>query len=282
MTGEWHKLAASDGTEVPVRVVEATDSPKAYFLLLPALGIPARFYRRLAEGLASEGVSTILLEQRGHGESPHKPVRGSKFGYSDFLDVDIAAAREWAQEQAAGSLFFLGGHSLGGHLSSIAAGRDSEGIDGVVHIACGFPYTGLYTRSAAKKIRTLCWLIPPLCLFFGYFPGNRVGFGGREYTRLMLDWRDWALHGTYDYGDVTGVEEDIARYKGRVLSISFEKDFFASDLAVEYSHSRLKNATVTTMKLGEAEQGKHLGHFDWARNPVGAVAAITNWMASGR
>jgi predicted alpha/beta hydrolase len=275
---DWHKLEAEDGTVVPVQVYHAEGKARATFLMLPALGIAAKFYRRLAEGLAAADIDVILFEQRGHGESPYRAARGQRFGYTDFLETDIRTALDFARGLAGDRPLYMGGHSLGGHLSSITAGRDGEDIKGVIHLACGFPYTRLYSRKAASKISTLCLLIPVMTFLFGYFPGNRLGFGGREYARLMRDWRDWALHGTYDYGHVTGVEDEIAAYRGRVLSIAFEKDFFASDLAVEYSHSRFRSADVTTMKLGEAEQGEYLGHFDWARKPDGAVAAIADWI----
>lgn len=276
---EWHKLEAEDGTIVPVQVYYAEGKAVATFLMLPALGIAARYYRRLAEGLAAKGLDVILFEQRGHGESPYRAGRGQRFGYSDFLETDIRTALDFARGLTGDRPLYMGGHSLGGHLSAITAGRSGANIKGVIQLACGFPYTRLYDRKAARKISILCRLIPLVTFFLGYFPGNRIGFGGREYARLMRDWRDWALHGSYDYGDVTGVEEDIARYEGRVLSIAFERDFFASDLAVDYSHSRFRKADVTVLKLGSAEQGEHLGHFDWARKPDGAVAAILSWIA---
>ncbi|WP_020399323.1 alpha/beta hydrolase family protein [Kordiimonas gwangyangensis] len=280
MTAEWHMLEAEDSTTVPVQIYTAIGKAKATALMLPALGIAAKFYRRLAEGLAGAGIDTVLMEQRGHGESPYRAKRGQGFGYTEFLDTDVRTALDFARGLSNGRPLYMGGHSLGGHMSAITAGRDGADIAGVIQLACGFPYTRLYSRKAAGKIKTLCALIPPVTFFCGFFPGDRVGFGGREYSRLMRDWRDWALHGTYDYGNVTGVEDDIAAYKGRVLSIAFEDDFFASDLAVEYSHSRLKNAEVTAIKLGAAEQGEYLGHFNWARKPDGAVAAIVNWIGA--
>lgn len=276
--GVWHHLETGPGKTVPVQVFEGAGAFQATFLMLPALGIAARFYRRLAAGLAARGIQTIVFEQRGHGESPYRPKRGAEFGFDAFLEEDIPVALAFARQKAGGKPFYLGGHSLGGHFSAIIAGRNPEGIDGVVQLACGFPYHGLYNRSSAKKIRILCRLLPLVCFVLGYFPGDKLGFGGREYSQLMLDWRDWALGGQYNYGKHTKIEREISAFKGRVLAISIEKDSFASDQATEYSRTRLNGAVQTVLKLGPAEQGEHLGHFDWARRPDGVVSAIAEWL----
>ncbi len=276
--GVWHSLTTEGDAIVPVQLFKPEAEHTATLLLLPALGIKARFYQRLAVGLAAAGIQTILFEQRGHGESPYRAKRGKIFGFDQFLNEDIPTAMTFAKAEAQGKPFYLGGHSLGGHFSAITAGRNSSGIDGVLQLACGFPFHKLYDAKAAGKIRTLCRLLPPLCFLFGYFPGEKVGFGGREYRQLMMDWRRWALGGTYDYGGHETIEDDMASYNGRLLSVSFEKDFFASDKATEYSRTRLKAANVTALKLGAAEQGKHLGHFDWARKPDRVVDAIVAWM----
>ncbi|WP_417461018.1 alpha/beta fold hydrolase [Kordiimonas sp.] len=276
--GVWHQLETETKKIVPVQLFKAEGAHQATLLMLPALGIAARFYRRLAAGLAAQGIQTIVFEQRGHGESPYRAKRGAKFGFDAFLEEDIPAALAFAKQLAENTPLYLGGHSLGGHFSSIIAGRHPDGIEGVVQIACGFPYHGLYAGPPAKKIRTLCRLLPPVCFLLGYFPGQKIGFGGREYRQLMLDWRDWALGGRYDYGKHTNIEGEIALFGGRVLSISFEKDFFASDEATEYSRTRLKGADQTALKLGRLEQGEHLGHFDWARKPDGVVETVSEWL----
>jgi predicted alpha/beta hydrolase len=247
--------------------------------MLPALGVPAGFYRRLAEALGARGVDVVLVEQRGHGRSPYQARRGAAFGYRDYLEQDIPAAIAWTRARLPGHRLFLGGHSLGGHMSSIATGRTADGeIEGVVHLACGFPYHGLFAGRSARMVKLLCFLIPPLVLLFGYYPGDRVGFGGREFGRLMLDWRKWATGDSYDSPATPDAEAGIGSYRGRVLSVAFEQDTFASEAAIAYSYSRFKSVDVTALTLGRAEQGDYLGHFDWAKKPDGAAGVVADWI----
>ncbi|SDE36541.1 alpha/beta fold hydrolase [Kordiimonas lacus] len=275
--GDWTNIDNGRGVSVPVWSFEPGGEPKAALLLLPALGVQARFYRRLAEGLAGAGVGVCLFEQRGHGESPYRAGRGQSFGLDAFLNDDIPAAINHVQSLFPDAPFFLGGHSLGGHLSSITAGQRDD-IAGVVHLACGFPYQGLFPAKRARQIKWLCRMLPALTALVGHFPGDRLGFGGREYRQLMLDWRDWAMGGSYDGPATPDAMDAIAGYEGRVLSLAFERDGLAPDTAVAFSRSCFKSADLTGRKLTETEQGEYLGHFDWARRPDGVVREIVSWM----
>jgi len=276
--GDWATIDNGKGASVPVNIYAPDGDPKAAMLLLPALGVPARFYRHLAEHLAAAGIATCLFEQRGHGKSPYRAGRGQHFGLKAFLEDDIPAAISHMQSELPQTPLYLGGHSLGGHLSSITAGQRDD-IAGVVHLACGFPYHGLFGSKQAGQIKWLCRLLPALTALVGYFPGDRVGFGGREYRRLMLDWRDWAMGGSYDGPATPDAMAAIAGYEGRVLSLAFDRDRLAPDKAVEFSRGCFKNADVTGRKLGEPEQGRYVGHFDWARKPDGVIREIVNWIA---
>lgn len=274
----WHKIEAADGTIVPIQCNMARSKAKAHLLFLPALGVKARFYRHLAAALADEGISIYLFEQRGHGESPYRAGRGQKFGYREYLNVDLPAAIDFVLEQSGDLPFFIGGHSLGGHMASIIAGRMGEQVNGLLHLACGFPYAGFYPGKVGAGVRIIAQLVPVITALLGYFPGEKLGFGGREYRQLMMDWRCWALKGGYDFPSVSGVEDVIASYTGPALSIGFEKDTYISDDALAYSRSCLSGAQLEEIMLGREEQGTYLGHFEWAKAPAGVVSKIVSWM----
>lgn len=276
--GQLHKLTAQDGTIVPLFRFKAKAPAKAVFLMLPALGVKAKFYKHVAAGLAAAGITTLLFEQRGHGESPYRPHRSAEVGYTEYLTVDLPAALDWAQEQYPGAPLFLGGHSLGAHLSNFMAAYRPNDITGLIHIACVFPFHGFYSKNSARMLRLLCILLPTLTRIFGYYQGSWFGFGAKEYRQVMLDWRDWALTGCYDYGQIRGIETRMAAYEGPLLSLSFDGDRFASEKALMKPRQVMAGARVTRKHLTKKEQGQHLGHFDWARRPTGTVKTITDWI----
>ncbi len=250
----------------------------AALLLLPALGIQAKLYLKLAQQLAVVGISVLVMEQRGHGLSTPPPSRRNSHSLNDFLDRDIPSLLDWLAQKEPAAPLLLGGHSLGGHLATIYTGRHPQQLAGVVHLACSFPYFRDYSGKQSAMIRLICGLMPVFDFLPGYFPGNLVGFGGRESLPMMRQWRQWASSGSFDFDDHKGLAENVASFSGPMLSIAFDKDDFASLAGIDRACSPFVNAAVTRLTLGEKEQGEYLGHTRWARSPAGVVAAIQRWV----
>lgn len=279
-TPEWQPLTTITGTKVPICRYDAVEKSKAKLILLPALGIRGSFYRKLAKGLAEQGVTTVIMEQRGHGESPYRPTRSNTFSLADYLYQDIVAVTNWCQQELAGTPLYIGGHSLGGHMASMAVGAFPDKFAGVVHLACGFPFHGDYKSPASGFVKLVAALIPPLTAVMGYYPGNWFKFGGREYRGLMTDWRHWALKGKYAVPGIENADSDISAFVGRAISIAFDDDKLASDASIERSRKALTNSQMTRVKLTATEQGGYLGHVEWGKRPEGVVRALNEWFKS--
>lgn len=268
---------ASDGTVVPLTWFDA-GKPSCVMVFLPALGIQSKLYSKMGTELASRGCSVCLMEQRGHGASAVPIRRGTDFGIAEFVEKDIPAILDAVEARLPGTPVILGGHSLGGHLSTLYSGIRPQRISGLFHVACGFPYYRDFPASRALQIRLLCAMIPVFGVFPGYFPGKFIGFGGRESIRLMRDWRGWALTGSFDFGGRKDVEKAVAEFTGPVLALSLGHDDFSSVAAEERALSPLARAQVTQITLDEAQQGDYLGHFAWTREPAGVVNCLADWV----
>jgi len=271
-------VKAKDGTAIPLTWFDA-ENPRCVFVFLPALGIQAKWYKRLGIELAGKGCSVCLVEQRGHGASNVPIRRGTRFGIAEFVDQDIPVILDAVELRNPEAPVVLAGHSLGGHLATIYAGIKPKRISGVAHIACGFPYHRDFPASRARLIKLLCFLIPIAGVVPGYFPGKLIGFGGKESIRLMRDWRAWALTGRFNFDGREGIEQAVSRFTGPVISIELDKDDFSSPAAGARALSPFTRANVTRVTLGAAEQGDFLGHFVWARQPAGVVTCLSQWVA---
>ncbi|GHF26431.1 hypothetical protein GCM10017044_21730 [Kordiimonas sediminis] len=173
----------------------------------------------------------------------------------------------------------MGGHSLGGHLSSVFSALFPEKIDGIVHIACSFPFKGAYPGRTGRQIGLLCNLIPLFGLFWGYYPGKLVGFGGNEYLGVMQDWRMWARSGCFDTADFKDINQKMSNFTGQVVSIRMDQDDYATDQGLELAVSGFTAAKVDRVQLTEEHQGKYLGHFNWAKKPKGVAQSISDWIS---
>jgi predicted alpha/beta hydrolase len=162
----------------------------------------------------------------------------------------------------------MGGHSLGGHLSSIYSGQHPQRLQGVLHVACGSPYYADFGPYKSRLIRMLCRLIPLFHIVPGYFPGSRLGFAGRESLQLMHDWRDWARSGILDYGSHQGLQAAIANFTGALLAVSMDDDELSSKKAEQRAIAGFSAARVSQVRLGQnakdlwqVGEGQRLGHF---------------------
>lgn len=271
------KVSAKDGTSIPLTWFDAA-APRCVVVFLPALGMQAKWYKRLGADLAARGCAVCVMEQRGHGASTVLVGRGTNFGVAEFVDQDIPAILDSVERRFPDSPIVLAGHSLGGHLSTIYAGIRPQRISGVAHVACGFPYHRDFASSRARLIRLLCYLIPMASVFPGYFPGKTIGFGGKESIHLMRNWRGWAMSGRFGFDGREDVERAVAGFTGAVLSISLDEDEYSCLEAETRALSPFTHAAVTRVTLGSAEQGEFLGHFDWARDPGGVVDCLAQWI----
>ncbi len=275
---EWLQIRSDKGTIVPILPVRTAMPAKAVLVFLPALGIRGAFYRKLAKGLADHQISTIIVEQRGNGESPYRPARRETFTLADYACDDVPAVLTWCQSEFPGIPLYIGGHSLGGHMASIVAGLMPGKFAGVVHLACGFPYYGDYPKPASIFIKMIAGLVPVLTGILGYYPGHWFKFGGKEFHGLMMDWREWALTGRYAVPGIDDAGDMVAAYEGRAISIAFERDSLATDQAIERSRRALSGAELTRLTLGEKEQGAFVGHVEWGKRPAGVIQALADWL----
>lgn len=279
MTPQEITVRAPDGYDVPLEVFEAP-APRARVLMLPALGIQARLYRKLGAALAGSGVSMTSLEQRGHGRSALRPSRECDFGFREWLLDDIPAALDWLQSREPSAPVFLAGHSLGGHLALMARALHPERVAGVVLLTTATPYYGCFHGVTRMQVKFLLASVPLLSALLGYFPGHRLGFGGREARRLMADWLVMARENRYS---ARGLEsEDLERRVqcdvAPVLTIYCDQDELAPLQAVEGVTRRLHNRRIDRYEITSDALGTRADHLSWARHPSIAAAATERWI----
>ena len=110
----------------------------------PAMGVPARYYRRFAADLHAAGLAVVVADLRGTGDSTPPPGRSARYGYADLVS-DVAAVQEALKERLDGRRTSLLGHSLGGQLCVLhLALAESPAVDALVLVAVGLPYWRTY------------------------------------------------------------------------------------------------------------------------------------------
>lgn len=264
------------GAEVTISLF-VPDDAVASIVCLPALGVPASYYEPLALALAAHGLAAVTADLRGLGLSSVRPKRGVDFGYARLVE-DAAAIVASVRERLPSPVLVLG-HSLGGHVGSLLAGTRPEAVDALVLCACGTPHWRRFPPSLGLRIMMLSHLADISGRMLGFFPGQRIGFGGTEAAQLMREWSRLARGGMFR---VTGLDAEaaLASVSTDALVISLEGDWMAPKQAVDHLAGKLSRARVDRVHVTTGDTDpRSLDHFRWAKLPHGVVGVIGRWMA---
>lgn len=256
-TVEYLPLASGDSLAVHSYPDDGS-APMA--LILPAMGVPARYYRHFAAELHKAGFAVVALDLRGNGASTPRPSRRTRYGYADLVD-DVATVCAALAERRAGRPLVLVGHSLGGQIGLLHAANDPAGIAGVVLVAAAIPYWRAYPGRRRLGLWAMTQSIGAVSAVLGVWPG--WGFGGRQAGRVMTDWARTARTG--GYGNLPGADEALAKLSVPVLAISIEGDSLVPAPVVDNYATLFSTAPVERTHFGEAEFGTPTNHFTWTR-----------------
>lgn len=280
MDSEKILATTQDDYQVPLQLFRA-QQPGHSILFLPALGMSARYYEPLGRCLAKNGINCVLFEQRGHGDSSLRAGWRTNYGAREWLEQDIPAAIQWMQGDLPNTRLIIMGHSLGGHYAACYAGLHPQQVQAVILSACGTPWANAYTGKTRSQLKFLYYMIPLLTHTLGYYPGDKLGFGGREARRLMSDWRSIVPDNIYHAeGMQMDFEAAISQYTGPVLGLRYDADHMAPKKAIDVVLDKFTNADVRRELLLSEQLGFRADHNKWARQPDKVVGLIVEWLNS--
>ncbi len=272
-------IETKSGYEVPLFVFKTNETSNSKTLIiLPALGVTAKFYIPLAKELTKLGINTLIMEQRGKGESSIRANRHNDFGFYEWIYEDIPAVINWSKKTFDCEISLLG-HSLGGHIAVCFTAAYPNSVSKIILPATGSPWIAAYSGIMRFKIRILYFLLPLICKVLGYYNGNLLGFGGIEARTLMSDWRHLISNNQYKVrGSELDINESIKSFAGQVLSISFQSDELAPMHAVEAVLLKFKKASIERKMASTKELGLKANHFNWIKEPKYCSLLISEWI----
>jgi len=256
--------------------VFAPDGPPAAVLaVLPALGIRAAYYRCFASEMAARGICTVLADWPGHGDSGLRahPL-GRQWGYPELVDQHARGVCEAAMQHVPGVPFSWIGHSIGGQVCLMHAGRNRSSVAAVVVIASGSPHFRSWPGVDGWKVRGSALLAAAISRSTGFFPGDKLGFGGRESGRLMRQWAGVVRSGEFRFDAFDG-EGALAAWDGKTFACRLQGDDWAPERSLETLLARIADASVERWLWPVADG---INHNNWPRDPVPAADKIAPWL----
>ncbi len=264
----WQQITTDDGTLLSACIFEAREDQRGWVVIVPAMGIPQKYYHGFAAWLSIQGYGVTTFDYRGSGKTGAHRVRQEKGNLMDWARQDASAALNDAlSRKGSGKLIWIG-HSLGGQIVPFV--QNHQAIDEIITVAAGSGYWRENTESLRKRVWFLWFfLVPMLIPLFGYFPGKRLGLIGNLPRNVMRQWRKWCLHPHYAAG-AEDCYEDYAQIGQPILSLSFTDDEFMSQINIESLHGFYRSAKVDLRRIEPADVGlDRIGHFGFFRSAIG-------------
>jgi predicted alpha/beta hydrolase len=276
--GKVVELRLRDGATAASRLFTAS-GPGPGLLVLPAMGVNARAYDRLAEGLASVGVTTLVAEHRGGDGSSVRPRRGVDFGYAELLeDMELHFAE--LRKHVTGPMHLLG-HSLGGQLGTVGLARWFELGGKLIVIASGTVHHRAWGGVRGVGVLIGTQLAHVVARGLGYFPGHRLGFGGLQSRTLIVDWANAARTGEFHSHTQGPLEHRLDELAPDVLALHVQGDTMAPRFATEALLRKLKHARVQWADVTPpAQPSKMNAHFRWLKDPSEVVERVSRFLLS--
>jgi predicted alpha/beta hydrolase len=239
-------VRSADGARFELRSFTC-EAPRAAVLVVPAMGVAAKFYDKLGEELSAAGLAAFVMDLRGIGSSDLRASRKVDFGYRELVELDLVAAVNAVKTSSKSLSLFVLGHSLGGHLAILFSALHGEMVSGAIVVAGGTPYFRNWKLPMSAVTLIGSSVMRGVGIAMGYVPGHRLGFGGREANRVVAEWARFVRTGKLTVGgiDRETLARDLEATRSPLLGISFEEDEFAPRLSVDRLVAMLPNARLT-------------------------------------
>ncbi len=269
-------ITASDGHRFDATLYPTADASAPVLIFLAALGTPAHVYGRLGREMIQHGVQLCAADWRGIGSSSIRAGRASDFGYRHLIEFDLAALIETVRQRLPKAPIWLGGHSLGGQLSLLRAAAQPDGIAGVVMVASGSVHLPAYSWKLRLGVGSLAFMSSLIGPVLGYFPGGRVGFGGREAAGLMRDWSRVAVSGRYrPDGSNIDYERALRSLTLPVLALTFTGDHWSPAATAQALLRKLPPGTPVHWHWDPTHTaGVVIDHYIWLKQPALVAPAV--------
>ncbi|MGP4017320.1 alpha/beta hydrolase family protein [Saccharopolyspora sp. 5N708] len=272
-------VVPTDTHRLTVHAAPQDDPASPVVVLLPAMGVPARYYRPFVADLHRQGLVVVTFDLRGQGESTPLAARGVRFGYQSLID-DVDAVVDLVESTFPQGPRFLLGHSLGGQIALLHAASRPGRVQGVALVASGSVWFRSFPGLHKFRILLGTQVVALLSTLLGYWPGRRLGFGGRQAVDLMRDWARQSRTGRYRLtGSTTDYEAALRDLRQPLLTISIAGDLLAPQSSVDHLAGKAGRAPRTATHYTRAVSGAtDLGHFSWVRGGGELSRWVRDWI----
>lgn len=280
MHQQSHTIAFPDNVTVNLDVYAPNEKVKgSIILILPAMGVKASYYEPFTNNLVTQGITAMSVDLRGLGTYSIRPSNKVDYGYLEMI-TDLKVVLDTIKEKYPNQKIYALGHSLGGQVAALAQAKYTNLFSGLILTASNSVYYKTWTGKQRYFNRIGFTVFPLLSRILGYFPGHKIGFGGKAAKTQVIDWAHVGRTGRYKIlGDDLDYEKALKKVNLPVLAVYIEGDWLSPKAAIVHLYGKFSQDTsVTNYTLTRAETGVKLNHFNWVKHGDGIIESIKKWL----
>jgi predicted alpha/beta hydrolase len=172
------------------------------------------------------------------------------------------------------------GHSLGGQLGCLYSCHHNPLVLASIVIAGG--NVGYRSWAGMEMLKTLfvTQLFGIIARLLGWFPGEKIGFGGNQPKNVMIDWSRNAQTGIYKLiNQRIDYEAASKNVTSLFLGIVIPNDFFAPYFSTKSLLDKFRSSEREIITL-KADSFKKVtpNHFSWLKEPEPAMNKVVSWL----
>lgn len=254
-------------------------------MMWPGFGMGARYYRPLAQELASRGYYVAIGELRGQGTNTTTAMPDNQWGYHHLASQDYPLGIRAAKAELGlddDHPTYLLTHSMGGQVGSMFLARPEAkelNIRGLMGVGSGSPYHRGFTGAAHVRALLGGQMMGQISKLRGFWPGGAFDIAGygRQSGRHVYEWSLFSRTNTIANlkdQDINYAKE-IGNVRTPVLLTRFANDPECTMESCEYLLEHLTKAP----RKAEELPGR-LGHNRWAREPKIVADRFEEFVAS--
>ncbi len=230
-------------------------------LIIPAAGVVQSFYRKFAEFLQANHISTITFDYSGIGRSLQGPIRAENCRLADWGARDLEALLSYAIKTYPTHKIVLLGHSIGGQLIGLAPSAFKAGK--VILVAAQSGYWKFWKgRNQIRMWANWYLVVPLLTKAVGYLPAKKFSRMENLPKNVAADWAEWCRTPHYLFGHITPENLFFDRINCPLVSISIEDDRYAPQKSVAWLTAKFKQADTKSLLFCSANfEVAKIGHF---------------------
>lgn len=269
-------ITCRDGRELSGCLFEhATTAPRFTVLINGAIGVQQRYYRAVAQHLATHGALVLTYDYRGIGGSRLGDRRSETGTLSDWGHLDTAAAIDVLLTKRPTLPLCVLGHSAGGQLLGLA--RNADRIKAAWCVGSQSGYWGHWPLHVRPLLAFLWFvLVPVLTTMLGRFPMRALGLGTNDLPqRVAMQWARWCRTPTYLLDPTQPDHQDgFDQYRGDLKLLCIADDWMAPIQSVRALAGFYRHANIDVDVLPSSG----LGHFGYFKLRSSAQwEAMTRW-----